>query len=68
MKKGDEVEILVEDMNDDGRGVGRTEDGMVIFTDKAIPGDKVRVRIRKKRSKYAEAQFLELLSPSTYRI
>jgi 23S rRNA (uracil1939-C5)-methyltransferase len=68
MKKGDEVEILVEDMNDDGRGVGRTAEGMVVFTDKAVPGDRVKVRIRKKRSKHAEARFLELIEPSLHRI
>lgn len=68
MKKGDVVEILVEDMNDDGRGVGRTGEGMVVFTDKAVPGDRVKVRIRKKRSKHAEARFLELIEPSSYRI
>ncbi|MCB0724004.1 MAG: 23S rRNA (uracil(1939)-C(5))-methyltransferase RlmD [Ignavibacteriae bacterium] len=68
MKKGDEIEIIIEDMNDDGRGVGRTGEGMVIFADKVVPGDKALVRIRKKRNKYAEASFLELLEPSKYRI
>jgi 23S rRNA (uracil1939-C5)-methyltransferase len=68
MKKGDEIEILIEDMNDDGRGVGRTEEGLVIFADKVVPGDRAKVRIRKKKSKYAEANFLELIEPSQYRI
>lgn len=68
MKKGDEIEILIEDMNDDGRGVGRTEEGFVIFADKVVPGDRAKVRIRKKKSKYAEANFLELIQPSQFRI
>ncbi|MCB0722346.1 MAG: 23S rRNA (uracil(1939)-C(5))-methyltransferase RlmD [Ignavibacteriae bacterium] len=68
MKKGDEIEINIDDMNDDGRGVGRTGEGLVIFADKVVPGDKALVRIRKKRNKYAEASFLELLEPSKYRI
>ena len=68
MKKGDEIDIIIEDMNDDGRGVGRTDEGLVIFADKVVPGDKARVRISKKKSKYAEANFLELLEPSKFRI
>lgn len=68
MKKGDEIEILIEDMNDDGRGVGRTDEGLVIFADKVVPGDKAKVRIRKKKSSYAEANFIELIEPSKYRV
>lgn len=68
MKKGEEIEILIEDMNDDGRGVGRTDEGFVIFTDKVVPGDKAKVRVRKKKKSYVEANFLELLSPSPDRI
>jgi len=49
-----------------GRGIGRI-DGLVVFVDHVVPGDRARVGIIKKRSSYAEARLVELLSSSEYR-
>lgn len=59
--------LEVIDMADEGRALARYE-GLVVFIDKAVPGDVVDVRIRKKHSSYLEAEVVELVEPSPHRI
>lgn len=54
-------------MADEGRALARYE-GLVVFIDKAVPGDVVDVRVRKKHSSYLEAEVVELIQPSPHRI
>jgi len=67
LKKPAFHEIVVEDLAYGGRGIAR-QDGLVWFIDGAIPGQKVRVRIRKKRKTYIESYVVELLEPSPRQI
>lgn len=41
-------------MSDDGKAVGRTDDGKVVFVEKAVAGDVVDVRPTKQKKGYAE--------------
>jgi 23S rRNA (uracil1939-C5)-methyltransferase len=50
-----------------GAGVARS-DGYVVFVAGAVPGDRVRARIRKRKRDYAEAIAVEVLEPSPDRI
>jgi 23S rRNA (uracil1939-C5)-methyltransferase len=50
-----------------GRGVGKIE-GLVVFTPHTAPGERVRVRLLKLKKNYAEAELVEVLSPSPERI
>jgi 23S rRNA (uracil1939-C5)-methyltransferase len=50
-----------------GAGVART-DGYVVFVNGAMPGDRVRALIRKRKRHYAEATALEILEPGADRI
>jgi 23S rRNA (uracil1939-C5)-methyltransferase len=50
-----------------GQGVARL-DGLVIFVKGAIPGDRVRALILRKKKAYAEAKIEEMLAPSPDRI
>ncbi len=50
-----------------GSGVARYNE-YVIFVKNTIPGDKVKARIFKRKSNYAEARLLELVEPSQLRI
>ena len=66
--KGKILEGLeVFDMADEGKAVSRHE-GLVIFIDKAVPGDIVDVIIKKKHKSYLEAEVVKLVSPSASRI
>gem|GEM_PF-6341950 len=36
MKKGDLIDLLIEDLNSDGVGIGRTPENFVIFVPKSF--------------------------------
>lgn len=66
--KGTVLEALrVIDMADEGRGLAKHE-GMVVFIDKAVPGDLVDVRIRKKQKSFLEAELVRITEPSPDRV
>jgi 23S rRNA (uracil1939-C5)-methyltransferase len=66
-KKGDLVELNIDRVAFGGQGVSRL-DGLVIFVKGAVPGDRVRALIMRKKKAYAEAKIQELLAPSPDRI
>ncbi len=66
-KRGDEIEVTVGDLAFGGRGVSRA-DGFVVFTPDTAPGDRARVRMRKVRRRFGEADLVEVLSPGPGRI
>jgi 23S rRNA (uracil1939-C5)-methyltransferase len=50
-----------------GRGIARLE-GMAVFVEQAVPGDRGRIRITRRRRHYAEARLVELLGASPDRV
>jgi 23S rRNA (uracil1939-C5)-methyltransferase len=64
---GDELELVVESLAQGGRGVARSG-GYVLFVQGAIPGDRVRARVVKRKRSYGEARVSELLEPAPDRI
>jgi 23S rRNA (uracil1939-C5)-methyltransferase len=66
-KRGDEIDVAVDDLAFGGRGVARA-DGFVVFTPDTAPGDRARVRLRKVRRRFGEADLVEVLSPGPGRI
>lgn len=61
------MDLQIEDFAFGGKGIARlrSEEGdYVVFVDNAFPGQKVRVRVAKKRKRYAEAKLLEVLERS----
>lgn len=76
-RNGDEVELTIEKMSERGLGIAfvetvigpqKMEKRYEVFVRKAIPGDRVRVRIDKTRRKRASATLLEVVEPSQLRI
>ncbi|WP_332897317.1 TRAM domain-containing protein [Haladaptatus sp. CMSO5] len=61
VKIGEEVIVDVTDIHESGAGVGRTEDGFIIFVDGVLPDARARVKITKVRSNHARADPLERL-------
>jgi 23S rRNA (uracil1939-C5)-methyltransferase len=59
-KKGDSVELTIESLAFGGKGVAKVE-GMAVFVERVVPGQKVLARIVKKKKSYAEAYPLEVL-------
>ena len=67
VKKGQMIEVDVMDLALGGKGLTRI-DGMAVFIDQAVPGDRVQARIVKKRKQYAEARVVQLIRPSEDRV
>src|SRR5690606_25029155 len=66
IRNGVKVEVVVEKLVYGGRGMARLN-GMVIFVEGAAPGDRVNVRIKRKKRHHAEAVIEEILEPSPLR-
>jgi 23S rRNA (uracil1939-C5)-methyltransferase len=66
-QKGADLELSIDALAYGGSGVARL-DGYVVFVQGAIPGDRVRARVTKRKRAYAEARTVELLEPSPDRI
>jgi len=66
LKKGTEVTLDIEKFADRGKSLAR-RDGYVVFVAGAVPGDRVRARVFKRKKNYAEARLLEVLTPSPLR-
>jgi 23S rRNA (uracil1939-C5)-methyltransferase len=68
-ERGDELELTVDALAHGGEGVARLGDGgYVVFVAGAIPGDRVRALVYKRKRSYAHARTLEVLDPSPERI
>ncbi|HVF80059.1 MAG TPA: 23S rRNA (uracil(1939)-C(5))-methyltransferase RlmD [Solirubrobacteraceae bacterium] len=66
-EKGATLDLTIDALAYGGNGVARAE-GYVVFVSGAIPGDRVRAVITKRKRAYAEARTLEVLEPSPERI
>lgn len=51
-----------------GVAVGKTEEGKTVLVSGAVPGDVVNARVKKAKSKYFEAEAVEILERSPYRV
>lgn len=67
IKKGETLELEIQDMAFGGKGISRveTDNGQfVVFVANSIPGQKVEVTITKKRKKHAETRLRKVLERS----
>lgn len=67
LKKNDIVELIVEDINNLGAGVSRTEDGRVVFVRGAVTGDRIKAKIIKVNTNFAVARLEEIIEKSPFR-
>jgi 23S rRNA (uracil1939-C5)-methyltransferase len=67
MKKEDVLTLAITDLNNLGCGVGRSEDGRVIFVKGAVTGDVVEAKIIKVTASFAVARLLRVITPSPHR-
>ena len=67
IKKNDEFEIYIEDMSEEGEGIGKVE-GYTLFVKDAVVGDRVRARVIKTKKSYGYARLMEVLAPSPDRV
>jgi len=55
IQPGEEVIVEVTDMHESGAGVGRTDDGFIVFIDGLLPDARAKVRIDRVLSNHAKA-------------
>ncbi|MFA4966245.1 MAG: 23S rRNA (uracil(1939)-C(5))-methyltransferase RlmD [Thermoleophilia bacterium] len=64
---GDIIELEITGLAYGGQGVARADE-FVLFLRGAVPGDRVRAKVTKRKRSYGEARVVELLSPSPRRV
>lgn len=67
LKKNDLINLNIEDITNDGEGVGRS-DGFVWFVKDAIPGDEIEAIVMKLKKNYGYARLSRVLKESPDRI
>lgn len=66
MRKGTIIEVDIEKFADRGKSLAHVN-GRVVFVPGAVPGDRVRARVVRKKKRYAEARIEEVLQESNLR-
>lgn len=67
--KGDEITLKIESLSPGGgKGISKTDQGMVVFTAAVVPGDLVKVKLTKVKKRYAEAKLIEVVEESSLRV
>ncbi|MEY7998915.1 23S rRNA (uracil(1939)-C(5))-methyltransferase RlmD [Clostridium sp. Mt-5] len=67
MKKGNEYEFYIKKLQFPAMGIAE-ENGIKVLIKNAVPGQKIKAQITKKRNKHAEAKMLEIIENVSYAI
>ena len=65
--KNENYQVLIEDMGNDGEGIGHVQ-GMTVFIKDAVVGDLAEVKIVKVKKNIAYGRLMKLITPSPYRV
>lgn len=66
-KKNDIVTVSIDDIGNDGEGIGKI-DGYALFVKDAVIGDTVEARITKVKKNYGYARVEKVITPSSFRV
>lgn len=66
-QKNDVVQITIEDIGNDGEGIGKA-DGYTLFVKDAVIGDVLEARITKCKKNYGYARVEKVVEPSPFRV
>lgn len=67
MKKNDVFTVTIEDMGEDGAGIGKT-DGYTWFIKDALIGDVIQASVMKMKKNYGFARLVKVLEPAPGRV
>lgn len=59
--------LRIEGIGSGGEGVGRLQDGRVVFVHRAAPGDEVRIELTRVKARWARGRLLDVIEPSPER-
>ncbi len=60
--------IKIHDISHEGAGVGRDDDGQVVFIDGAIPDELVSYKVVNKRKRFSKAKLVDVIEASEDRV
>lgn len=66
-KKNDRIQVRIEDISQDGAGIGKTE-GYTWFIKDTVIGDLVEAGVMKMKKSYGFARLICVLEPSPFRV
>ncbi len=66
VKRGEELVVDIDNVAFGGKGICHYKD-YVLFIPNTLPGDKVSIRVTKRKISFGEAKVLELIEPSSLR-
>ncbi|HEX6097746.1 MAG TPA: 23S rRNA (uracil(1939)-C(5))-methyltransferase RlmD [Thermoanaerobaculia bacterium] len=66
-RRGETIELVIDDLAFGGDGVGRT-DGYVMFVRGGLPGDRLRVTVTEARGRYGRGAIESVVTPSPDRV
>lgn len=66
-KKNDIVTVTIEDIGNDGEGIGKSG-GYTLFVKDAVIGDTVAARVTKCKKNYGYARVEKVVTPSSFRV
>ncbi len=62
------VELTIDRLSHEGRGIAHRDDGKIVFVDGALPGEQVTAQVTFTHKKYDEASVLSVQSSSAQRV
>lgn len=65
---GEIIELKIDDVSRGGEGVGRLDDGRVVFVRYTASGDRVRAEVVTERKKFLQAKLIKILEPAQGRV
>jgi 23S rRNA (uracil1939-C5)-methyltransferase len=67
LRRGATLELTIQDLAYGGAALAKVQ-GLVVFVENALPGDRVIATIYRRRRQYAEARAVKILEPSPSRV
>ena len=67
LEKNEEFTVVIEDISEDGAGIGKTE-GFTWFVKDTVIGDVVEAKVMKKKKNYGFARLVRVITPSPDRV
>ncbi len=67
MQKNDLFRMIVEDMSEEGEGIGHV-DGHTLFVKDAVIGDEIEGKVIKEKKTYAYGRLMQVINPSKDRV
>lgn len=60
--------LLIDSLDLEAQGVGRREDGKVVFVDGALPGERVVASVTRRKNNWEQAKLVAVLRESSQRV